>query len=113
MMLEASAPGLMGELALADLPKDRKADRASVDIDAGLRRRGAGGVSVQILDLSTHGFRASTHLDLSPGTEVWLKLPGLEALQSRVVWMDGHWVGCEFVRPLHPAVLDMVVRRPS
>ena len=113
MRLESNTPELIGELALAGIPKDRKADRASVDIDAGLRRRGASGVSVQILDLSTHGFRASTHLDLPPGADVWLKLPGLEAMHSRVAWMNGHCVGCEFVRPLHPAVLDMVVRRPS
>ena len=45
-----------------------------------------------------------------PGSDVWLKLPGLESLHSRVAWMSGHLMGCEFVRPLHPAVLQMVVR---
>ena len=44
------------------------------------------------------------------GTDVWLKLPGLESLHAQVVWMRGHLLGCEFARPLHPAVLDMVVR---
>jgi hypothetical protein len=41
---------------------------------------------------------------------VWLRLPGLESLHARVVWMRGHLLGGEFVRPLHPAVLDMIVR---
>lgn len=102
--------GLTGHLATASpAPGERKAERCHVEMGAGLRQRGASGVSVQILDLSTHGFRASTHLDLPIGTDVWLKLPGLEAWHSRVAWMKGHFVGCEFVRPLHPAVLQMVI----
>jgi hypothetical protein len=104
--LSTSANGLAGAGA-----NPRKAERTYVDMGAGLRQRGASGVSVQVLDLSTHGFRASTHLDLQKGADVWLKLPGLEALHARVAWMNGYLVGCEFVRPLHPAVLQMVVRR--
>lgn len=112
MITDTDAPRLTGELATAPAARPRQAERTPVDIGAGLRQRGASGVSVEIVDLSTHGFRASTHLDLQPGTDVWLKLPGLEAMHSHVAWTDGHWVGCEFVRPLHPAVLQMVVRRP-
>ena len=103
--------GLSGQLSTQDLGEEgRKARRAEVHLGAGLRQRGATGVTVQILDLSTHGFRAATHLELHIGTDVWLKLPGLESLHGRVVWMSGHLLGCEFVRPLHPAVLDMIVR---
>jgi hypothetical protein len=40
-------------------------------------------------------FRASTHLDLQKGADVWLKLPGLEALHARVAWMEGYLVGCK------------------
>ena len=88
----------------------RRAERADVVLGAGLRQRGAHAVTVQVLDLSVTGFRAATHLELLPGSDVWLKLPGLESLHGRVVWMNGHLMGCEFVRPLHPAVLSMVVR---
>lgn len=88
----------------------RQAERAKADMEAGLRQRGAGAVSIKIVDLSTTGFRASTHLELMPGTEVWLKLPGLESLPSKVVWMDGYLVGCQFARPLHPAVLANILR---
>ena len=88
----------------------RRAARAEVVLGAGLRQRGAHAVTVQVLDLSITGFRAATHLELMDGTDIWLKLPGLESLHSRVVWMKGHLLGCEFVRPLHPAVLDMIVR---
>jgi hypothetical protein len=101
---------LTGELSVEAGSEGRKASRAEVALGAGLRQRGASGVTIQIMDLSTHGFRAATHLELDRGTDVWLKLPGLESLHAHVVWMRGHLLGCEFVRPLHPAVLDMVVR---
>jgi hypothetical protein len=102
---------LTGELATAACGNGRKAERTHVEFGAGLRQRGASGITVQILDLSTHGFRASTHLDLPPGTDVWLKLPGLEALHAKVAWTSAHFIGCAFERPLHPAVLNMVVRK--
>jgi hypothetical protein len=102
--------GLTGELSTEPGFEGRKAERAEVCLGAGLRQRGASGVTIQILDLSTHGFRAATHLELQTGTDVWLKLPGLESLHGHVVWMRGHLLGCEFARPLHPAVLQMVVR---
>lgn len=111
-MLHFSNPvDIKGEIATAACDHGRKAERTGVEIGAGLRQRGASGVSVQILDLSTHGFRASTHLDLQPGVDVWLKLPGLEALHAKVAWSSAHYIGCAFERPLHPAVLQMMVRK--
>ena len=113
---EASGLNLSAELStesgFAPPPRPgRRADRLPVELGAGLRQRGASGVSVQIVDLSTDGFKAATHLDLQPGTDVWLRLPGLESSHAQVKWARGHHIGCAFVRPLHPAVLDMVVAR--
>jgi hypothetical protein len=101
---------LTGQLSIDAGHDGRRAARKDVVLGAGLRQRGAHAVTVQIMDLSTHGFRAATHLELEPGADVWLKMPGLESMHARVAWMRGHLMGCEFVRPLHPAVLDMVVR---
>lgn len=114
-----SGPAIAGTIALDEppgaacdaAPQDRVSKRVAVALDAGLRQRGAHGVAVQIMDLSTHGFRASTHLDLSEGSDVWLRLPGLEATQARVAWVKGYVIGCAFVRPLHPAVLEMIIGR--
>ena len=105
--------GLTGELSTSCGTEGRKSERSEVSLGAALRQRGASGVTIQILDLSTHGFRAATHLELQPGTDIWLKLPGLESLHGHVVWMRGHLLGCEFTRPLHPAVLQMVVRNAA
>jgi len=91
--------------------KPRKSERVAVEVSAGLRQRGASGVSVRVLDLSPEGFRASTHLELNNGVDVWLRLPGLEPLHATVAWSAGHFIGCAFERPLHPAVVDMIVRK--
>ena len=101
---------LSAQLHTEEVHDGRRASRAEVTVGAGLRQRGASGVTIQLLDLSTNGFRAATHLELEPGIDVWLRLPGLESLHARVVWQRGHMIGCEFVRPLHPAVLEMLVR---
>jgi len=101
---------LTAELSTQSDEEGRRTARREVVLGAGLRQRGAHAVTVQIVDLSTTGFRAATHLNMIPGADVWIKLPGLESLHARVVWMRGHLMGCEFMRPLHPAVLDMVAR---
>jgi len=89
----------------------RASERVPVEMDATLRRRSASGVSVDILDLSTSGFRVASHLGLVKGDDVWLRLPGLEPSHAQVVWTSGYMMGCRFVRPLHPAVLEMVVAK--
>ena len=102
-----------GELSIAaesPRPKGRAAERVAVELGAGLRQRGASGVSIQVMDLSTHGFRGATHLELPIGADVWLRLPGLEPYHATVQWTKGHYIGCAFERPLHPAVLEMIVR---
>jgi hypothetical protein len=101
---------LTGELHTQDHFDGRTAPRKEVILGAGLRQRGAHAVTIQVIDLSVHGFRAATHLELEVGSDVWLKLPGLESLHAQVVWVRGHLLGCHFARALHPAVLDMIVR---
>jgi hypothetical protein len=105
------AASYFGELSTSpQTAQERNAERVNVSLQAALRQRGASGVGVQIGDLSITGFRVTTHLELHPGTDVWLRMPGIEPVHARTVWARGHQVGCEFIRPLHPAVLDMIVR---
>ena len=110
-----TGPFFAGELSIAPEappePKGRVSERVPIEVAAGLRQRGASGVSVQVMDLSTHGFRAQTHLELSEGSDVWLRLPGLEPCHAVVAWTKGNYIGCRFERPLHPAVLEMIVRK--
>jgi hypothetical protein len=118
---QSPSPGSFGEAFLAgeiSLARDRSEEevnsrvskRIQTEIGAGLRQRGASGVSVEVTDLSTHGFRASTHLELEKGADVWLRLPGLEPCHAKVAWAKANLIGCAFERPLHPAVLEMILR---
>jgi hypothetical protein len=105
----STSPDMAPTVAAATV--GRRSERVAVEMDATLRRRSASGVSVDILDLSTSGFRVASHLGLVKGDDVWLRLPGLEASHAQVVWTSGYMMGCRFVRPLHPAVLEMVVAK--
>lgn len=92
----------------------RRSQRVPLKCSGGMRRSGGAGVTVQILDLSPEGFRVETHLELAPGADVWVRLPGLESRHARVVWADKFRFGCTFIEPLHPAVVAMVsARAPS
>lgn len=89
----------------------RQAERKTVRGTADLRRSGYNKVKVTLLDLSTNGFRIETFGGITVGSPVWITLPGLAAVEARVVWARGDQVGCEFINRLHPAVLEAVVRR--
>ena len=88
----------------------RRAARAPLNIAAGVRKQSSTALGATILDLSTHGFRASVSAPLLEGSVVWLRLPGLSPQQARVAWADGLIVGCALTAPLHPAVFDHIVK---
>lgn len=73
-------------------------------------RKGHTRAVVKIDDISTHGARLSAVHLLRRGDTFWLKLPLLEPQEATVAWADEFIVGCRFVRPLHPSVLEMIVR---
>lgn len=89
----------------------RKAERIPVELRTGFRKRGYDTAKADLLDISTDGFKIDSSMTLGPGTEVWLKLPGLEPKAANVVWVDGYTAGCEFLTPLYQGVLDQFLAR--
>lgn len=87
----------------------RHALRKAVKMRAHLRDRGTTRFEIEVVDLSTTGFRAQTSFTLWPGTTVWLTLPGLAGLEAVVAWRDKFRYGCAFTKPLHPAVFDHII----
>jgi hypothetical protein len=79
--------------------------RAAVQFRAGARRS-----QVTVSDLSTHGARISFAHVLRAGDQFYLKLPVIEAIEAEVVWVDQFEAGCKFMRPIHPAMFETVVR---
>lgn len=87
----------------------RRALRKAVRLTGQLRDRGSTKFAIDVVDLSTTGFRAETIARLHEGALVWLTLPGMAGLEARVAWVDHRRCGCWFTQPLHPAVLERIV----
>lgn len=100
---------------LSQLPAvdGRKSDRRIVNIAAALRESGAITTPVQVIDLSSGGFKAALPAPIEPETEVWLKLPGLEIRRSRAIWYKEGEAGFEFEMPIHPAELESFSAPPK
>jgi hypothetical protein len=106
------------EATLSTLAADeqRQSRRRLVNFAASLNEEGTSSSSVQVSDVSEGGCRLHVDIPLEPGSETWLKLPGLEARRVRIVWSDGHHIGCEFDRPLYPAEIETLApakKRPD
>lgn len=94
--------------------EDRSAPRIRLKIPATMRPSGSPGFSVIVRDLSLSGVACEALTAMAAGTRVWLTLPGLAALQAKIIWNDGTIVGCEFSTLLNPAVLqDILARFPA
>lgn len=87
-------------------PQRRAAQRASVSATARLREAGRTPFDVRLSDVSATGFRIETFARLHVGTKIWVSLPDLAPLEAFVRRCDGKIYGCEFLRPLHPAVAE-------
>ncbi len=84
---------------------DRRSIAATVQFRAGTRR-----ANVQIRDISRFGARIGGVFLVHIDDRFFVKLPGLEAIEARVAWVEEFEFGCEFVRPLNEVVLDAVTR---
>jgi hypothetical protein len=97
----------------ADGTTARRASRVRIILPVGVRRPGSHKAGVELRDLSTHGFRAEVFERLSPNDKLWLKLPGVEGWEARVAWVRGDEIGCEFLQPLHPAVVNIILAQAA
>lgn len=95
--------GLAAQLTLVPEYHERRAKRVPVDIDAQMRELGANWVDVHVHNLSTHGAMIEADGVYPPDSYVWLKLPGIGAVNARIVWRDCFRYGCELVTPLDQA----------
>ena len=93
--------------------EDRCAPRTKLTIPATLRASGGRAFQTVVHDLSISGYSASSINRMHEGQVCWLTLPGLESLQSEVVWWDNCIVGCAFTELLSPIVHDNILQRYS
>lgn len=97
-----------GQLATLPPAEGRRTLRRIVNLAGSLREPGAEIADAEVLNLSMDGYMAQCTLPLETGQVVYLKLAGMEALKSRVVWVDEEKAGFEFTVPLHRGILDQI-----
>jgi hypothetical protein len=95
---------------IASRDDNRRQPRVPVVLRARLRNRTAAKFDIRVLDMSVTGFRAEAHYGLDPGDLVWVTLPGLQGLEATIAWRRKDVIGGRFSQPLHPAVLDHLIR---
>ena len=102
-----------GQLAILPVPEGRQAERRIVNLAARLRDPGATITDIDVINVSTTGFMARGEVNLDPGSHAWLKLPGMEPRNSKLVWVKDGQAGFEFSSPLHPGAVEMLAAAQS
>lgn len=92
-------------------PSPRKSARIGLSAEVILRRTGLSNYRVRIFDVSLHGCKAEFVERPQLDELVWVKFDDLQSLEAMVCWIRGFEVGLEFVRPIHPAVFEMLVSK--
>jgi len=104
---------LISDTYHAAAQEDRCSPRTRLTIPATLRASGRRAFQSVVYDLSISGFSAASINRMHEGQMCWLTLPGLESLQSEIVWWDTCIVGCAFSELLSPIVHDNILQRYS
>ncbi len=95
---------------------NREGPRTLLAIPAKLRLAGHSPYATTVHNLSLAGFNASAIGTMRPAQICWLMIPGLESLQSEVIWHKGTLAGFRFYSALSPVVFDHILakypRRP-
>ena len=91
----------------------RRAPRAPVSLDASLGLGGLARALCKVVDISIHGARLQSYSTLTRGSTIWLTLPGIGPVAADIMWSDEFVAGCQFHRPLDPAVIEDLAKRPA
>jgi hypothetical protein len=89
----------------------RKAERLNLTAEVSLRRPGRPTYKVRVCDVSTHGCKSEFIDRPVEGETMSIKFDGLEAMLAVARWIEPPLTGLSFLRPIHPAVFDMLIAR--
>ncbi len=93
----------------APAPDTRRAKRTPVAVVADMRLLGYHGFDVVVRDISELGFKVESPVKVTTGSIVRLRLPGLGMLLGKVVWNRSGCLGGEFINPVSPSRLRLVL----
>lgn len=89
----------------------RQHERVQVTADISLRGAGRPSYRVRIFDLTPAGCGVEFVERPAVGDRLWVKFDFLDAIEGTVRWVDGHYGGLEFARPIFVPVFDHIVSR--
>jgi len=89
----------------------RNAERLTLTAEVSLRRPGRPTYKVRMCDISTHGCRCEFIDRPTEGETIFIKFDGLESMEAVARWIEPPLTGLSFLRPIHPAVFDMLRAR--
>jgi hypothetical protein len=89
----------------------RRVARVALKSEVTVRRIGGFNFQVTLSNISAGGCNVELLEAAEVGDSVITRFPQLEPLSSRVCWIDGRSTGVEFMSHIHPAVLDLLVRK--
>lgn len=89
----------------------REHERIDLHAQISLRRPGRQQYVARLFDLATSGCKVEFIERPRPDERLWVKFDGLDAIEARVCWVDGFYGGLEFLRPIYPAVFDLLLAR--
>lgn len=89
---------------------NRLSCRGAVAVEASIRAFGGAKHSVKVIDISTTGFRMECWSYIADCQKIFLTMPSFQQLEARIAWQTEWLYGCQFARPLYPAVYDHIVR---
>ncbi|MEO5640154.1 MAG: PilZ domain-containing protein [Sphingomicrobium sp.] len=92
-------------------PWPRRSARRPLSAEIELRRSFNGKYQVTVRDCSLQGCCINLVDRVALDETLWIKLPGLESIEAYVCWTRDFVAGVQFMKPLHPAVFDMLMAR--
>ena len=91
--------------------KPRKAERIELSADLSLRRVGRQHYRARVFDASPQGCKVEFVERPRLDELVWVKFDFLDAVEAQVCWVDGFYGGVKFLRPIYPAVFDLLLTK--
>lgn len=89
----------------------RKAERIELSADLSLRRVGRQHYRARVFDISPEGCKVEFVERPRLDELVWVKFDCLDAVEAAVCWVDGFYGGVKFLRPIYPAVFDLLLTK--
>ncbi|WP_205478555.1 PilZ domain-containing protein [Sphingomonas arenae] len=99
------------EGAAGVLQKTRRFERLLVNADVHMRRPNGTAYRVRVYDVSPEGCGVDDLDRYRLDESVWIRFEGLEPLETKLRWRSNFRAGLRFVRPIHPAVFELLARR--